>query len=63
MMSHALLLLVIASYRLSLGGQILTYLNIVQRLFISFYVYVIDHGEKSELGFGSEKSRKFSLSS
>ena len=49
--------------RLGFRGQILAYLNIVQMLFILFYVYVIDHGEKSELGFESKKSRKFCLSS
>jgi len=53
----------ITSYRLSLRGRILAYLNILQRIFILLYVYVIDHGEKAELGFGSAKSRKFFLSS
>ena len=53
----------ISRVRLGFRGQILAYLNIVQMLFILFYVYVIDHGEQYELGFESKQSRKFCLSS
>ena len=49
--------------RLSFGRQFLAYLNIVQRLLNLFYVYVIDHGEQSELGLESKKSRNVCLSS
>ena len=34
---------------------------IVQMLFILFYVYVLDHGEKYELGFESKKSAVCSI--
>ena len=30
-------------------------------LFILFYVYVLDHGEKYELGFESKKSAVYSI--